>query len=265
MTHAAIALIPARSGSERVKDKNVKLFAGHPLIAYTIRAAADSGVFRAIVVSTDSPSYAEIARSYGAEVPFLRPAEQAGAHSRDDEWVRWTLERLRHEGRAYDAFSILRPTSPFRLPETIRRAWSEFASDPSADSLRAVEKCGEHPAKMWRVDRGRMAPVLQNPDPAGAPWHSSPYQTLPEIYVQNASLEIARTRVVLETNSISGREIRPFFTQGYEGFDINRPEDWVIAEHIVRERLAELPVILSGAKRREGSQDSSAPQNDVKR
>jgi len=237
---SVVALIPARSGSKRVPDKNIRPLGRHPLIAYTILAAKESGVFDAIVVSTDSERYAEIARSFGAEVPFLRPAAQAGELSPDIEWVRWTLQELEQRGRKFDAFSILRPTSPFRTAATIRRAWNEFQSDAGADSLRAVQKCGEHPAKMWIVSDDRMSPVLQNPDPYGAPWHSMPYQALPEIHVQNASLEIAWSRVV-EQDSITGNRIRPFLTVEREGFDINTPDDWILAEHWMEQGAARLP------------------------
>ena len=127
-----VALIPARSGSKRVPDKNIRLLAGHPLIAYSIAAALQSRVFKTVMVSTDSERYADIARYYGAEVPFLRPAAIAGDISPDIEWVLHTLNQLRDLGQQTDCFSILRPTSPFRLPETIRRAWQEFESSPEA-------------------------------------------------------------------------------------------------------------------------------------
>src|SRR4030042_3588219 len=124
-----IALIPARSGSKRVPDKNVRPLAGHPLMAYTIAAARQSGIFGAVVVSTDSARYAEMARHYGAEVPFLRPPEFSGDLSPDIDWVEYTLRRLQDEGRTFDCFSILRPTSPCRTPEPIRRAWGEFLAE----------------------------------------------------------------------------------------------------------------------------------------
>src|SRR5687767_10847689 len=97
-----VALIPARSGSKRVAHKNIRPLAGHPVLAYTIGAALESGIFSAVVVSTDSGQYAEIAQHYGAEVPFPRPAEYAGDQSPDIEWVEYTLKRFRNEGRNFD-------------------------------------------------------------------------------------------------------------------------------------------------------------------
>jgi CMP-N,N'-diacetyllegionaminic acid synthase len=237
-----VALIPARAGSKRVPDKNIRPLAGHPLIAYTIAAALQSEVFSAVLVSTDSQLYAEIAKYYGAEVPYLRPAELAGDLSPDIEWVEYTLNRLRQDGREYDFFSILRPTSPFRLPETIQRAWRAFQEEEGVDSLRAVEKCKQHPGKMWIVRGTRMMPLLPL-GPPEQPWYSSQYQSLPEVYVQNASLEIAWSRVVFEKKTIAGNVLMPFFTKGYEGFDLNSDYDWNIAEQLVRSGQAGLPSI----------------------
>lgn len=237
-----VALIPARSGSKRVRDKNIRLLAGHPLIAYSISAAVNSGVFADVVVSTDSEHYAAIARHYGAQVPFVRPREYAGDTSPDIEWIDHALAVLAEGGRTYDCFSILRPTSPFRLPETIRRAWEAFKAEDGVDSLRAVEKCSQHPGKMWVVRGGRMLPLLPF-GPAEQPWHSSQYPSLPEIFVQNASLEMAWTRVVTEQHTIAGNTIMPFWTEDYEGFDVNSSYDWSLAEEMVRREEARLPEI----------------------
>lgn len=238
-----IALIPARSGSKRIPGKNILPFFGHPLIAYTIHAAKQSGLFSKIVVSTDSKEIAGTAKSYGAEVPFLRPEEYATDMSPDIDWVQFTLQELKKAGEAFDCFSLLRPTSPFRTEGTIKRAWDLFGKDENAHSLRAVEKCSQHPGKMWRIAGSRMKPVLENPDNDAVPWHSMQYQSLPEIYVQNASLEITRTRVVFEQHSISGREITPFVTEGYEGYDINTEKDLVYAKYLVESRRMQLPKI----------------------
>jgi CMP-N,N'-diacetyllegionaminic acid synthase len=240
----AIGLVPARSGSKRVKDKNIRPLGGHPVIAYTIAAALDSGVFETVIVSTDAPHVAEVARHYGAEVPFLRPPEFAGDTSPDIEWVEHVLTRLRDEGRAYDCFSILRPTSPFRQGATIARAWKEFRAEDGVDSLRAVERCKQHPGKMWVVRGKRMTPLLPL-GPPEQPWHSSQYPSLPLVYVQNASLEIAWSRVVFETRTIAGHVLMPFFTEGLEGFDINDPRDVALAEELVATGQGRLPAVAA--------------------
>jgi N-acylneuraminate cytidylyltransferase len=234
-----IALIPARSGSKRIPNKNIKDFNGHPLIAYTIQTAIESKIFDKVVCVTDDDYYAKIALHYGAEVPHLRPKEISGDKSFDIQWIEWILCYLKQNGFSFDVFSILRPTNPFRLPQTIQKAWSLFLNEPNADSLRAVQKVTEHPGKMWCLDKKRMNPLLpfQND---GVPWHSSQNTSLPEIYIQNASLEIAWTKVALEDASISGNSVIPFVSEGLEGFDINNPEDWILAEHFINKGEAKL-------------------------
>jgi len=229
-----VALIPARSGSQRVKNKNIRELGGEPLIAYTIRSARQSQLFDDVIVSTNSEKIAAVAKESGAEVPFPRPEKFAGPLSPDIEWVEHALLTLKDMGREYDAFALLRPTSPFRSPETIKRAWKIFSEAHGVDSLRAVEKCREHPCKMWVVRQDRLLPLIPF-GPEEQPWHSTPYQALPEIYVQNASLEIAWTRTPLETHTIAGAAIVPFLTRGYEGFDINTQEDWYVAERLLAE------------------------------
>lgn len=244
MNPRVVGLIPARMGSKRIPAKNVRRLAGHPLVAYTISAALQSDVFDTVVVSTDSEDIAEIATHYGAEVPVLRPFEMAGDTSPDVDWVTFTLNQLAAGGSHYDAFSILRPTSPLRQAETIQRAWAEFQSDAAADSLRAIELCTQHPGKMWLLEADRIVPLL---DDGGAdpPWHSRPYQSLPPIYVQNASLEIAMTRVISETGTIAGRAVRPFLCRGDEGFDLNDPSDWLLLETLLADGDARLPEVRS--------------------
>jgi N-acylneuraminate cytidylyltransferase len=237
-----VALIPARSGSKRVPGKNIRRLGNHPLIAYTIVSALDSGVFRDVIVSTDSEQIAEVARHYGAEVPFLRPQELSGDKSRDIEWVEDLLGKLRSDGRDYDCFSLLRPTSPMRTASTIQRAWVAFLDETGVDSLRAVETVRQHPGKMWVVRGRRMSPLLPY-GPAEQPWHSSQYQSLPVIHVQNASLEIAWTRVVFEGRTIAGEVVMPFLTEGDEGLDINDAEDWMLAEQLVMQENVLLPQV----------------------
>jgi len=241
-TPSIVALIPARMGSKRVPGKNLRTLGGHPLLAYTVAPAIASGLFDAVIVSTDTEEAAAVSRHYGAEVPFLRPAEMALDTSPDIEWVDYTLKRLAAENRSFDAFALLRPTSPFRTTGTIRRAWGEFLADRRADSLRAVEPCTQHPAKMWVVRNNRLLPILPF-GPEAQPWHSSQYGTLPRVYVQNASLEMAWTRTVLETRTIAGESLIPFMTTEMEGFDINNRFDWMLAEQLLASGEATLPQV----------------------
>ena len=236
---SVVALVPARSGSERVPGKNVRPLAGHPLLAYAIATARASGVSERVVVSTDSEAIADLARWYGADVPFLRPPEYATATSPDIEWIAFTLERL---DELYDLFAIVRSTNPFRGPDVIRRGLQQLLATPEADSIRAVELVKQHPGKMWRLaDDGRtMAPVLDQSHLEVA-WHAGQYQALPRVYVQNSALEIAWTRVVAATGSREGRVVAPFLTGGYEGFNIDDEDDFGRAEELVAGGAASLP------------------------
>jgi CMP-N,N'-diacetyllegionaminic acid synthase len=240
-TPVAVAFVPARAGSERVPHKNVRLLAGHPLLAYAIETALRSGVFARVVVSTDSEDIAEIARWYGADVPFLRPAEYATATSPDIEWLTFTLDRL---GEPYDLFAIVRATNPFRGPDVVRRGLEQLLATPEADSLRAVERVKQHPGKMWVLaeDGQTMSPLLDQSQ-LDVAWHAGQYQALPGVYSQNSALEIAWTRVVSETGTREGRVVAPFFTEGHEGFNVDDEEDWERAERLIASGAASLPAV----------------------
>lgn len=211
-------------------------FCGHPLIAYTIAAAREAGFHP--VVCTDDGETAAIAERYGVHLIYMR------SPSADDEadivWVKNVL----HDTRRIvpDAFAILRPTSPFRTAATIRRAYEQFIHS-EVHSIRAVEPVKQHPGKMWWCNGPGypLTPVCDAKHGDGTPWHSSPTQTLPPCYVQNASLEMAWTFVVRSFGTISGRKVAPFFTKGYEGIDLNTEEDWQRAEQIAREHPEALP------------------------
>lgn len=239
-----VCLIPARSGSKRVAHKNILDINGHPLLAYTISAALDSAEFLAVVVSTDDEQYAEIARHYGALVLELRPSELARDGSPDIDWVEFEIRQLHKSGYSFDQFALLRPTNPFRTKATIKRALEHFRRNQWADSLRAVERTSLHPGKMW-VKRGeQLFPVL--PVQSGSTdWFSSPTQTLPEVWVQNASLEISRVPNVTTQRNITGNRILGFETSDLEGFDINSPEDVVLLTHYLRQSPNALPTVKS--------------------
>jgi CMP-N,N'-diacetyllegionaminic acid synthase len=238
---SAVAFVPARSGSERVPGKNLRPLAGHPLLAYAIETALQSDVFERVIVSTDSEEIADVARWYGADVPFLRPAELATSVSPDAEWLLYTLEQLEE---TYELLALVRATNPFRGPEAIRRGLEQLVATPEADSLRAVELVKQHPGKMWVLDDNArtMRPLLDQSHLDEA-WHAGQYPALPPVYVQNSALEIARIAAVLETRTREGRVVAPFFTEGYEGLNLDDEEDWARAERLLEAGVARLPEI----------------------
>ncbi|MGZ4358145.1 MAG: acylneuraminate cytidylyltransferase family protein [Gaiellaceae bacterium] len=234
---SAIAFVPARAGSERVPHKNIRLLAGHPLIAYAIATARQAGAFERIVVSTDSEEIAAVARWYGAEVPFLRPVEYASSVSPDIEWLRFTLGEL---DQRYDLFALIRATNPFRGPEVVRKGMEQLLATPEADSVRAVELVRQHPGKMWLLEGRTMRPLLDQSELEVA-WHAGQLRALPAVYVQNSALEIAWSRVVWETGTREGRVLAPYLTQGYEGFNIDYDDDFRLAEDLVARGEVSLP------------------------
>jgi CMP-N,N'-diacetyllegionaminic acid synthase len=238
---SAVAFVPARSGSERVRNKNVRPLAWHPLLAYAIESARRSDCFERVVVSTDSEEIAAVARWYGADVPFLRPPEYATSTSPDIEWLAYTLEHLEER---YDLFALIRATNPFRGPDVVRRGLAQLLATPEADSIRAVELVKQHPGKMWLLsDDGRTILPLLDQSELDVAWHAGQYQALPEVYVQNSALEIAWTRVVTETGTREGKVLAPFLTEGLEGFNVDDEADWDRAERLVAAGHAVLPAI----------------------
>lgn len=240
---SAVALIPARAGSTRVPGKNVRELHGHPLIAYTIASAIDSGVFDRVVVSTDSPEIAEIAQHYGAEAPFLRPESMSASTSTDIEWMIHALDQLGADGYQPEVASLLRPTSPLRQPASIAKAMALFLSSEGYDSLRAVSRCAQHPAKMWTIssDGSELVPLLDLPAD-DVPAHSRPYETLPPVYIQDASLEIMWSKTIRD-GSIAGSRILAWMTPYPEGLDVNYPSDWIVLEDVLTQLPDALPRI----------------------
>lgn len=236
-----IALIPARSGSERIKGKNIRNLNGHPLLAYAIGAAREAGIFSRIIVSTDSSEYAQIARQYGAEAPFLRPVEYATGSSPDIQWILHALESI--DGNP-SAFAIIRTTSPLRRGETIRKAWQALQACHEADSIRAVERVRQHPGKMWCIsDDGRtMTPFLDQSNLEVA-WHAGQLQSLPPVYVQNSSLEIAWVDAVIATGTREGSVQMPFLTEAIEGIALDYEDEWERVEMLVRNNPNLLPSV----------------------
>jgi len=212
-----VALIPARGGSKRIPGKNTKLLQGHPLLAYSIASALESGVVHRVLCSTDNSAIADIARSYGAEVPGLRPASLAtdGAHD----------------------IGFVRPPNPLRRGASIATALATLKATSWADSVRALRPVSEHPGKMWRVDEfGEAVTYLDQGGP-----YNGPTQDLEKLYVQSSALEIVRTRAVVANDSISGARVLALELPGYEGFDVNAELDWIVMERLVEDNPDLLP------------------------
>jgi N-acylneuraminate cytidylyltransferase len=224
-----IGIIPARAGSKRVPGKNMAMLNGKPLIQYAIDSAFASGMFDEIVVTSNWDTVRTLAKKNGCKV-INRPERLCRDGSHDFEFVKHALERF----QGFDAFVILRPTSPFRTAATIRRALDTFF-DRECDSLRAVNPTVNHPCKSWRLDHGFLMSYVYPPPMfyKTIPGYDMPTQDLGTVYCQNGCLHIAWVKTLSKYGNVSGRLIRAFITEGWEGFDINRPEDLEFAEYLI--------------------------------
>jgi len=204
-----LALIPARGGSKSVPRKNLLVLGGKPLIAHSIAQALASRHVTRTLVSTDDEEIAQVARQYGAEVPFRRPAALAGDRSTDLDVFRHALGWLRDRERYVPEMVVhLRATGPVRRVALVDAAIETMLARPEADSLRSVSTPVQSPYKMWRIVDGRMEPLVSLPGVVEA--HSGPRQGLPPVYWQNGYVDIVRPRVVLERGLMAGDHVLPF-------------------------------------------------------
>lgn len=231
-----LAVVPARGGSKSIPGKNIRRFGGVPLIAYSIAAGQQSRQVTRVIVSTDSEEIAAVAREWGAEVPFLRPAELAMDHSLDLELFEHALRWLdEHEGYRPDLVVQLRPTTPLRPPDCVDRAVELMLSHPDADSVRSVVRSGQTPYKMWRLGPGEDAPMTPLlPDEGLVEPYNMPRQQLPDVYWHVGHVDVFRPATVLDQHSMSGRRIYPLVIDDDYSVDIDHESDWRQAEGMLR-------------------------------
>ncbi len=234
-----IALIPARSGSKSVKDKNIRIMNGKPMLAYSIEQALACKSIDRVIVSTDSPVYKEIAEQYGAEVPFLRPASISQDDSLDIEVFEHALNWLReNEGYDVDLCVHLRPTHPIREVHDIEAIIRLAKENPNVDSVRSLSPAKQVPYKMWLfADDGSniIQPLVTCSVPEA---YNAPRQKLPKVYMQNACIDVVRSSVIKSDHSMSGKTILGYKME-YD-FDIDTEEEFLIAEKALLLREAKM-------------------------
>lgn len=246
-TPKVLSLIPARGGSRSIRKKNSRLLGGHPLLAYSIAAGRASLLTDRVIVSTDDPEIATVAKDYGAEVPFMRPPELAQDDTLDlpvfEHALRWLAD---HESYRPEIVVQLRPTSPFRPPGLVDRAIELLLDHDQADSVRGVIPSGQNPYKMWRMsDVGPMQPLLAGDfdEP-----YNMPRQELPPTFWQTGHIDAIRISTITELGSISGRRVWPLHIDPKFSIDIDNQVDWERAEWILAR--GELEIVWPGARRR---------------
>ncbi|MFT3892269.1 MAG: acylneuraminate cytidylyltransferase [Anaerolineales bacterium] len=233
MTHI-LALIPARGGSKGIPRKNIRNFAGHPLIAWSIAAGLQSKSVSRVIVSTDDEEIAAVARECGAETPFLRPSEFAQDRTTDfpvfEHALKW-LEEI--ESYKPEIVIQLRPTSPIRPVDMVDQAVSILMQHPEADSVRGVVPAAQNPHKMWRFN-GYDAPLnpLLQVEGITEPYNA-PRQILPPVYWQTGHIDAIRTSTITSKQSMTGNVVYPLVIDPRYTVDIDTPADWEKYEAVV--------------------------------
>lgn len=229
-----LAIIPARSGSKGLKNKNIKDLNGKPLIAYTIEAALKTKIFDEVMVSTDSEEYSNIAKDYGASVPFLREKEYSSDIASSWDVVKSVLKKYELMGMDFDNVVLLQPTSPLRTKEDILRAF-EIREEKNAKVIISV----------CEVDH---SPVLANTIPEdgslkgflGSKYIDIPRQEIETYYRINGAIYLCDVKYLLNEKNLYGSETFALLMEEYNSIDIDKEIDFILASIILNEKLVEL-------------------------
>lgn len=224
-----LAIIPARSGSKGIPHKNIRNLCGRPLLSYTIEAAVSSGEFSHVMVSTDSQEYADIARQYGAEVPFLRSGDTAADTSSSWDVVREVLGKYQEMGKVFDTFALLQPTSPLRAAEDIQKAYQSF-EEKRALAVVSVSEMRHSP--LWS------ATLPQDLSMAGfLPQQACrPRQKLEAYYRINGAIYLVSCRAFAENPNIYREGCFAYIMSDESGIDIDTEWDFKLAELLLQEK-----------------------------
>lgn len=224
-----LAVITARSGSKGLKDKNIKLLKGKPLMAYTIEAALQSGVFDEVYVSTDSEKYAGIAREYGANVPFMRGTENASDTASSWDTVAEALGQYEKNGKTFDTVCLLQPTSPLRTSEDIQKGYELF-EEKNARAVLAVTEVDHSPLWCGTLSENRDLYQFISKETL-----STPRQQLPVYYRVNGALYILRTEEVCTKPALYERDCYAYIMPKERSVDIDDELDFRLAEYIMQQ------------------------------
>ena len=230
-----LAIIQARGGSKSIPEKNIKDLCGKPLIAWTILAAKSAKTITRVIVSTDDPLIAAVAVQFGAEVPFLRPAEFATDTAKIIGLLHHALKWL-EENENYKPQVVvqLKPTNPLRRAEHIDMCVNEFLNaKEKIDSLITVTKSPAHPLKMWKFEDGLVVPFIPENIFGLKEAAKLPRQLLPLAYVQNSCVNIINPDTITKLNSSIGGKIKGVVLESYDAINIDNLLDFEIAELIM--------------------------------
>ena len=244
-----LAIIPARGKSKSIPRKNIKEFAGYPLIAYSIAAGLQAKTVTRVIVSTDDAEIAKVAREFSAEVPFMRPDEFAQDQTMDLPVFEHALIWLReHEQYEPEVVVQLRPTSPVRPRDCVDKAVSILLAHPEADCVRGVVLAGQNPYKMWHIQPdGSLKPILTVEGIKEA--YNTPRQNLPDVYWQTGHIDAIRPATILQKHSMSGDVIFPLVIDPLFTVDIDTMLDWQNGERLVQQGDLDMVYAVQGKKK----------------
>lgn len=232
--HTILALIPARKGSKGILNKNIKTLAGQPLIYYTIQAALHSRYIDRVIVSTDSEEIARIARTHGADVPFLRPAQFAADHSPTHDTILHTLHSLNQEQQpTYDLICLLQPTSPLRTTTHIDQAIEHFSTHPAAHLLVSVTPFEKNPHTIKTMANDGYLADFFSPENTPAANTFTPRQEFPPLFLLNGAIYIARSIDILQEHGLPRHHIIPFLMDNIDSVDIDNEVDFLFAQYLI--------------------------------
>lgn len=223
-----IGIVTARGGSKGVPGKNLRLLAGQPLIAHTIRAAKAATTLGRVVVSTDDAEIARVAQAYGAEVPFLRPAELAQDVTPTLPVLQHAVRVLEQAGGRCDVIVTLQPTAPLRLARDIDEA-VRLLEAANADAVVSVREVSEHPSRMRRIQDGRLVTL-----DGTSRFLLNRRQDFEPVYIENGAIYVTRRRVLMEEGAILGKETRALIMPQSRSLDIDTERDFDRAEESLR-------------------------------
>lgn len=231
-----LCIIPARSGSKGIPNKNIKILNGKPLLAYSIDQAKNSKYNIRIVVSTDNNEYKNVAIKYGAEVPVLRPKEISQDDSIDFEFINHMINYLNENESYYpDIILQLRPTQPLRKVLDIDECLDLFIKNyDNYDSLRSVVENEKSPYKMYSIENNNLKPLLKLDNSIES--FNMGRQYLPKTYLHNGYIDILKPSL-LKYKKISGERILPYVMNKNDTFDIDTLEDWYKAEKYLKDSI----------------------------
>jgi len=219
-----IAIIPARSGSKGLKDKNIKNLKGKPLLAYSIEAALQSGKFDIVHVSTDSEEYAEIARKYGADVPFLRSEKASSDTASSWDAVREVLENYSALGKEFESFMLLQPTSPLRTGNNIIDAFN-LREEKKAMTILSVCEMDHSPLQSNTLPESLSMEGFEREEVKNLR-----RQDMPTYYRLNGAIYLSDVKHFIETNDIYEKDVYALIMDKRLSVDIDDEYDFIIAE-----------------------------------